>query len=136
MTKAKDLASTRVKGTRTQGFKATVSGVLLNTSLPRRMLRSSTSYRLPGDWSRLTLGGSLSYQNGIYFDENYGLGRATQGSVTLIGLMARYEFSRQLSASLNIENLGGKRYYAGLGGYNGYTEGTPRNAWLKLQYKF
>ncbi|QRF59126.1 TonB-dependent receptor [Variovorax paradoxus] len=147
-----------VKGARTKGFEATVSGelakgwqlmggytynakrdaegALLNTALPRRMLRISTSYRLPGDWSRLTLGGSLSYQNGIYFDESYGLGRATQGSVTLIGLMARYEFSRQLSASLNIENLGGKRYYAGLGGYNGYTEGTPRNAWLKLQYKF
>lgn len=50
--------------------------------------------------------------------------------------MARYEFSRQLSASLNIENLGGKRYYVRLSGYNGYPERTPRDAWLKLQYKF
>lgn len=65
-----------MEDTRTQGFEATVSGALLNTSLPRRMLRISTSYRLPGDWSRLTPGGSPSYQNGTYFDESYGLGRA------------------------------------------------------------
>ena len=58
-----------------------------------------------------------------------------RGGLTLIGLMARYEFSKKLSASLNIENLTDKRYYSGLGGYNGYTYGRPRNAWLKLTYK-
>jgi len=150
--------SRAVKGARSKGFEATVSGEiargwqimggytyhakrdaedqLLNTPLPRRLLRIATSYRLPGDWSKLTVGGSLSYQSGIYYEEAYGLGRATQGGLTLLGLMARYDFNKQLSASLNIDNLSNKRYYSGLGGYNGYTNGTPRSAWMKVTYKF
>ncbi len=150
--------SRAVKGARSKGYEFTVagelargwqlmggytyyakreqSGALIDPNLPRRLLRIATSYRLPGDWNRLTVGGSLGYQSRSTYDEFYGLGRATQGGLTLFGLMARYEFNKQLSASLNIENLGNKRYYAGLGGYNGYTPGTPRNAWLKLNYKF
>ncbi|SFE57381.1 iron complex outermembrane recepter protein [Paracidovorax wautersii] len=152
------IPSRAVKGARSKGFEATVSGeltrgwqimggytyhakrdandVLLNTPLPRRLLRISTSYRLPGEWSKLTIGGSVSYQSGIYYNEAYGLGTAMQGGITLLGLMARYDFTKQLSASLNIENLSDKRYYSGLGGYNGYTQGTPRNAWAKVTYKF
>ena len=110
--------------------------MLLNPTYPRRLFRVATSYRFPGDWSKLTIGGSVSYQSDIYYDESYGTGRATQGGLTLIGLMARYDFNKQLSASLNIENLGDKRYYTGLGGYNGYTYGAPRNAWVKATYKF
>ncbi|MBN8756565.1 MULTISPECIES: TonB-dependent siderophore receptor [unclassified Variovorax] len=147
-----------VKGARSKGFEFTVSGelargwqvmggytyhakrdnkdVLLNPTYPRRLFRVATSYRFPGDWSALTIGGSVSYQSDIYYDESYGTGRATQGGLTLISLMARYEFSKQLSATLNIENLSDKRYYTGLGGYNGYTYGAPRNAWLKATYKF
>ncbi|OAK64660.1 TonB-dependent receptor [Variovorax paradoxus] len=110
-------------------------GALLEPTIPNRLFRVSTSYRLPGEWSKLTIGGSVNYQSGIYYDESSGLGRASQGGLTVIGLMARYEFSKKLSASLNIENLTDKRYYSGLGGYNGYTYGRPRNAWLKLTYK-
>lgn len=150
--------SRAVKGARSKGFEATVSGEiargwqimggytyhtkrdaedkLLNTPLPRRLLRIATTYRLPGDWSKLTVGGSLSYQSRIYYDEAYELGRVTQGGLTLLGLMARYDFTKQLSATLNIENVGNKRYYSGLGGYNGYTQGAPRSAWLRATYKF
>lgn len=100
------------------------------------MASDFTSYRLPGAWSKLTVGGSLSYQSSISWDEESGLGTARQGGVTLLGLMARYEFSKQLSLSLNIENLSDKYYYSGLGGYNGYNYGNPRNAWLKATYSF
>ncbi|WP_295988333.1 TonB-dependent receptor [uncultured Variovorax sp.] len=146
-----------VPGARSKGFELTASGelapgwqvlagytyhakrdndgVLLDPTIPNRLFRVSTSYRLPGDWSKLTIGGNLSYQSSIYYDEASGLGRATQGGLTLIGLMARYEINPKLSASLNIENLTDKRYYSGLGGYNGYTYGRPRNVWLKLTYK-
>ena len=146
------------KGARSQGYELTASGellpgwqimagytyhakrdkndVVMNPTYPRRLLRIATSYRLPGDWNKLTVGGSLSYQSSIYYDEYYGLGRANQGGLTLLGLMARYEFNKHLSASLNIDNLTDKRYYSGLGGYNGYTYGTPRNAWLKVRYQF
>jgi outer-membrane receptor for ferric coprogen and ferric-rhodotorulic acid len=125
-----------VMGGYTYHAKRDADGALLQPNYPRRLLRVSTSYRLPGDWSRLTVGGSISYQGGIYFDEESGLGRVTQGGLTVLGLMARYELSKQLSASLNIENLTDKRYYSGLGGYNGYVYGNPRNSWLKASYKF
>jgi len=110
--------------------------VLLNPTYPRRLVRVATSYRFPGSWSKLTVGGNLSYQSSIYYDETYSAKRACQGGLTLIGLMARYEFSKQLSLALNIENLTDKYYYTGLGGYNGYTYGNPRNAWLKATYRF
>ncbi|MNK59149.1 Ferric-pseudobactin receptor precursor [compost metagenome] len=115
--------------------KRDADGVLLNPQYPRRLFRVATSYRLPGEWSKLTIGGSMSYQSGIYYDEFNELGRASQGGLTLFGLMARYDINNRLSASLHIENLGDKRYYNGLGAYNGYTQGNPRNAWLKLSYK-
>ncbi|MFL9924007.1 TonB-dependent siderophore receptor [Herbaspirillum lusitanum] len=147
-----------VKGARTKGFEATISGevasglqlmagytysskfsnknVLMNPTYPQRMFRLAGSYRFPGALSKLTIGGTLNYQSSIYYDETYSLKRATQGGLTLIGLMARYDFSKQFSMSLNIENLSDKYYYTGLGGYNGYTYGNPRNAWLKATYNF
>jgi iron complex outermembrane receptor protein/outer membrane receptor for ferric coprogen and ferric-rhodotorulic acid len=147
-----------VKGARSQGFELTASGqlargwqvmggytyyaqrdadgMLLQPSYPRRLFRVATSYRLPGDWSRLTVGGSISYQGRIFYDELSDLGRVTQGGLTVLGLMARYEFSKQLSASLHVENLTDKHYYSGLGGYNGYVYANPRNAWLKLSYRY
>ncbi|MFY2059437.1 TonB-dependent siderophore receptor [Achromobacter xylosoxidans] len=147
-----------VAGARSKGFEVTVAGevarglqvmggytyfakrdndgTLLLTNYPQRLFRLATSYRLPGAWNRLTVGGSLNYQSGIHYDEAAGLGRVSQGGVALLGLMAKFEFNRQLAASINIENLTDKRYYSGLGEYNGYNYGTPRNVWMKVNYKF
>ncbi len=147
-----------VAGARSKGFEVTVAGevarglqvmggytyfakrdnegALLLPNYPERLFRVAASYRLPGAWNKLTVGGSVNYQSGIYYDESSGLGRATQGGVTLLGLMARYEFSRQVAVSINVDNLTDKRYYSGLGGYNGYNYGTPRNVWMKVSYKF
>lgn len=147
-----------VKGARSKGFELTASGevapglqlmggytyfakrdaegALLLPSTPQRLFRLAASYRLPGEWNKLTIGGNVSYQSSIYYDEASGLGRASQGGVTLFGLMARYDFNRHVSASINVENLTDKYYYSGLGGYNGYNYGTPRNVWMKVSYKF
>lgn len=147
-----------VVGARSKGFEATAAGevarglqamggytyfakrdndgALLLTNYPQRLLRLAVSYRLPGAWNRLTVGGSLNYQSGIHYDESAGLGRVSQGGVTLLGLMARYEFNQRVAVSIDIENLTDKRYYSGLGEYNGYNYGTPRNVWMKVSYKF
>ncbi len=126
----------QVMGGYTYSAKHDASGTLLNTTYPNRLLRIATSYRLPGSFNKLVVGGSLSYQSSIYFDEPYSGKRATQGGVTVLGLMARYEFTRQMSVSLNIDNLTDKYYYSGLGAYNGYSYGTPRNFWAKATYRF
>ena len=82
------------------------------------------------------MGGNLSYQSSIDYDELYGLSRAGQSGLTLLGLMARYEVNKHWSALLNIENLTDEDYYAGLGGYNGYNYGTPCSRWLRVRYQF
>ena len=50
--------------------------------------------------------------------------------------MARYEFSKQLSASLSVKNLLDKRYYTIFNWYNTYTWGAPRSVSLSVTYKF
>jgi iron complex outermembrane receptor protein/outer membrane receptor for ferric coprogen and ferric-rhodotorulic acid len=111
-------------------------GALLNPNYPRNIFRLATSYTLPGALNKLTIGGNISYQGGIYYDEVDGYGRVTQGGVTLIGLNAQYDVTEQFSLSGNIENLTDRKYYSGLGGYNGYIYGDPRNFWIRARYRF
>lgn len=147
-----------VSGARTQGFEATVAGevlkgwqvqagytysakrdrtgALVNPNYPQRLFRFSTTYRLPGVLNKVTIGGALSYQSAISYTETYSGLTAYQGGLTIIDLMARYQVTPQLSVSLNIGNLTDKRYWSGLGGYNGYNYGAPRNGWLKMTYRF
>ena len=109
----------------------------VNTNQPKHLVKLSTSYRLPGDWSRLTVGGSLSWQSRTYYQASDGTGfRADQPSYALVGLMARYEFDRHLSLALNINNLLDKTYMPGLGSYGTGVYGDPRNVLLTVNYKF
>ncbi|MBB6561776.1 iron complex outermembrane receptor protein/outer membrane receptor for ferric coprogen and ferric-rhodotorulic acid [Acidovorax soli] len=110
-------------------------GSLLSPHLPARTLRVATTYRLPGDWNRLTLGANLSWQSAIWMNEFYGQGTVAQGGVTVLGLMARYDVNKQLSVSLNVENATDKQY-VNLSGFSTYVYGNPRNAWLKASYRF
>lgn len=146
-----------VDGARSKGFEFTAAGELLtgwqlmggytyyvkrdnkNQDLlpeyPRRTLRVSTTYRLPGAFNKLTIGGNANFQSRISRKESYGLGLMEQGGTTLIDLLAKYEISPKMSASLNIDNVTDKHYYTGLA-FVGYQYGAPRNAWLRLNYKF
>ncbi|MDR3399870.1 MAG: TonB-dependent siderophore receptor [Pandoraea sp.] len=158
LTPAGTAAYKAVNGAVSRGFETTVSGELLpgwqimggysyNVKRDRtgavvypnysqRLLRLGTTYRFPGILSNLTIGGSLRYQSPISYTETYSGLTVRQGGLTLIDLMARYQINRHLSASINIENLTDKRYYSGLGTYNGYNYGDPRNGWIKLTYRF
>ena len=55
----------------------------------------------------LTVGGGVNWQNAVR-DEGTGY---AQGSFGVYSLMARYEFTPQLSGQLNINNLFDKTYY-------------------------
>jgi len=143
-------------GTRTRGFEVEVSGMLqpgweiaasyafnrtedrdgkrINTQIPKSVAKLFTTYRVGGLDGRLTVGGGLRWQSSIYTDD---LGpasvRFTQPSYYVVDLLARYEFSKQLSASLNIYNLFDKSYYLTTG--NSYY-GTPRSFILSLSTQF
>lgn len=118
------------------------AGQRIRTTFPRQMAKLWTSYRLPGAWHRLTLGGGVNWQDRIYFDATTwqlpGISlHGEQQSYAVASLMARYQFSPQLSATLNINNVFDKKYLQGLDTtfYTGIYAPT-RNATLSLKYNF
>jgi len=115
------------------------NGAEVNTTYPRQLLRVFTSYRLPGAWNKLTLGGGVNWQSDIYIDAANPLGvieKIEQKAYALVNLMARYEFSKQLSAQLNINNLFDKTYFSMYEGSAETTYGAPRSVSLSMKYKF
>lgn len=102
----------------------------VRTYTPRRVLRLSGTWQVTDP---LALGASLRWQSGIWRDDA-GL-VAAQGAYALLDLMARYDFSRQLSASLNLRNVTDKRYVSSLYWQQGYY-GAPRSASLALNWTY
>lgn len=109
----------------------------VNTQLPRDMARLFTTYRLPGDWNQLTVGGGANWQSRIYYD---GVGpqgqRQEQSSYLLASLMARYDFTPEISGQLNVNNLFDKKYQTAVNWYGQGVWGAPRNLMASLSYKF
>ena len=125
-------------------FKAEdADGDAYNTDSPRTVLRVFTTYRLPGDWHRLTVGGGANWQakttnpTGVYHPDNpNGLGEYRQGAYVLGSLMARYQFTPQLSLQFNVDNLFDKWYYTSVNFNEQVMWGTPRSYRATLSYKF
>lgn len=71
------------------------------------MAKLFTTYRLPGDWSRLTVGGGVNWQISTYSQVSAGDDTVTakQKAYAIYNLMARYDFNSALSAQLNVNNL-------------------------------
>ncbi|MDM0043867.1 TonB-dependent siderophore receptor [Variovorax dokdonensis] len=114
-------------------------GTDVNTIYPRKLLRVFTTYRLPGALSGLTLGGGVSWQSKTYTTAINPLGVPTdieQGAYSLVNLMARYDFSPQLSLQLNINNVTDKKYYGMFDAYDQITYAEPRSATLTMNYRF
>ncbi|MBC8996894.1 TonB-dependent siderophore receptor [Pseudomonas sp. N40(2020)] len=118
-----------------------------NEKAPLNLLRISTAYRLPGNWQALTVGGAVNWQSSIYGDAKRPVGRdaagkfitestrINQGAYTVVKLMSRYAIDKNLSASLNVDNLFDKKYYENVGFYNGVYWGDPRTVTLSLDWK-
>lgn len=111
----------------------------VRTYVPRRVLRVTTTYRLP--WlPGLKVGGSLRWQDRIVRDQGATdtQGREIfthQGSYALLGAMARYDFDPSWSATLNVDNLSNRKYIASLYWAQGYY-GAPTNWQLNVSYRF
>lgn len=117
-------------------------GAAIRTVFPRHMAKLWTTYRLPGDWQRLTIGGGVNVQSRMYFTATtWSLpGITLQGEqkpYIVANLMARYDFNRHLSATLNVNNVFDKKYLQGLDTtfYTGVYAPT-RHAVLNLRYQF
>lgn len=148
-----------VKGATSKGFEGEISGRItpdwnlsasfshyqakdylqqdVNTLAPRTTARLFTTWRLPGSWYRMTLGGGINWQSQFYYigDSPNGDQRITQGAFSTVSLMASYKFSDHLIGQLNIDNALDKKYI-NINTYAQGTYGTPRSARATLTYKF
>ena len=69
-------------------------------------------------------------------DNPNGLGEYRQGAYVLGSLMARYQFTPQLSLQFNVDNLFDKWYYTSVNFNEQVMWGTPRSYRATLSYKF
>lgn len=111
-----------------------------NSIYPRRLLRLFTTYRLPGAWENLTVGGGVNWESRTWTIDPLAPsttnGLIEQKDFALVNLMARYEFSRQLSAQLNVDNLFDETHFGMSASYGGVNYRAPRSASLTLRYRF
>ncbi|MYN14486.1 TonB-dependent siderophore receptor [Pusillimonas sp. TS35] len=111
----------------------------INTHKPRSLFKLYSTYRFRGDFNRLTIGGGVDWQNRMYQTATAPGNRTVQveqGSYAIVNLMARYEFNKRLTATLNVNNLFDKKYYAQIGFYNQGWYGAPRNVMLALRAQY
>lgn len=153
-------AYTAAQGTRSRGFDLEVSGEVtpgwnlaagwshwtasdgdgnaIQTDQPRSLVRVFTTYQLPGDWHRLTVGGGVNWQSHVYTIASGPNGdeRVGQGSYAITNLMARYRFNRSLSAQLNVNNVFDRKYYSQIGFYSQGAWAAGRSAMLTMRYQY
>ncbi|VUZ25034.1 Fe(3+)-pyochelin receptor [uncultured Comamonas sp.] len=106
-----------------------------DTTLPRKVFKLSTDYRLPG--GRWRVGGGVQAQSAMFHNGN-GF-HIRQGGYTLLNLHAGYEFNSHLRLQLNVRNALDKHYYQTIptnNNYGGVFVGTPRSFALTLRYDY
>lgn len=151
-----------IAGTSTRGVETEVSGELLPglnvyggytyreshdkdgervaTNQPINLFKLGTSYRMPGDLSRLTIGGNLTWQSEAYAAQQINwsgpMRKATQDAYAVVGLLASYEVDEHLTVGFNLNNLFDEKYYDGLGTFASGSYGEPRNALVNAKWRF
>ena len=108
------------------------AGQDVRSHVPRRLLRASATWRVPGA-DKLKLGGNLSWQDDIY--RNTDAGEIRQSAYTLVNLMARYDIDPRWSISANLNNVTDQKYIASLYWDQAYYA-APRSAGIFLNWKY
>lgn len=103
---------------------------------PRKVFRMATKY----EFGVFSLGGSARWESRppqtafnpeTDVDEPVG-----QKAYWLVNLMGAYDFTRQLSLQVNLNNVFDKTYYNTNSWFGGYIYGEPRNVRVTLRYGF
>lgn len=103
---------------------------------PKHMLRLQTSYNLPGDWNRLTVGGGVSAQSHYDASSTTGLDFGSQG-YAIWDARASWKLDEHWKVSLNAENLFDRRYYTtAVATDRSNLFGDPRSYMLTLRGDF
>ncbi|MES2584689.1 MAG: TonB-dependent siderophore receptor [Pseudomonadota bacterium] len=113
----------------------TNQGQPLRAQTPRHLLKLWAQYRPPVDGQRWTLGAGVNAQS-AYYAMN-GAVRSEQDAIAIVNLRVGYQVSKQIGASLAINNLLDTTYYASIRGVDfGNLYGDPRNLMLTLRASY
>ncbi|QHF29357.1 TonB-dependent siderophore receptor [Pseudomonas sp. R32] len=116
-------------------------GERVKTIVPTDLFKLWTTYRLPGELDRLTVGGGMNWQSGIHFTvDSWQLSapaKAKQGDYATFNLMARYQLTPKWSTTATVNNLFDKKYISSLDDnfYSG-SYGEPRSFLVSTKYEF
>jgi iron complex outermembrane receptor protein/outer membrane receptor for ferric coprogen and ferric-rhodotorulic acid len=102
-----------------------------NTGVPRHMARIWANYRLPGQWHKWSMGAGLNVQSA---SSSFGYYGRKQGGYAVADARVAYQFSDELSAAVNINNLFDRHYFQSIS-YDHNYYGTPRAVYLTVQYR-
>lgn len=107
------------------------------TRIPRRLLKVSSDYRLPGDFNQWRVGGDVYAQSKTYTEAStYTI---NQGGYALLNLHLNYQIDKQFSVQYNLNNALDKVYYQTLptsNNFGGLFYGDPRNFAVTLRYQY
>jgi len=119
-------------------------GKKVSTWEPEDQVSLYTSYKLKGSLDKLTVGGGARWQSaGWQTVNNWGYNnragrfeKFTQAPYWLVDVMARYQLTENLSATLNVNNVFDKKYYTNIGFYDSAYYGDPRNVMVTTRWDF
>jgi outer membrane receptor for ferric coprogen and ferric-rhodotorulic acid len=142
------------------GIPGAPNGAPVATLMPQHMFKIWSTYQLPGEFDKWTVGAGVNWQSSTYVSGNVCLGTAvsngsnpvckdpanlattiplsafsfTEPGHAVVNLRVAYKIDQHWLVSLNVNNLFDKVYYTTVGGLtNGNWYGDPRNAMLALR---
>ena len=114
--------------------------VKISTFEPEDQIKLYTTYKLKGNLDKLTVGGGVRWQSmgwqDIYNTPHTQYEEFSQDAYWLVDLMTRYQVTKNLSTTLNVNNLFDKSYYTNIGFYNSAAYGEPRNFMVTTRWDF
>ena len=112
----------------------------ISTFEPEDQVKLYTTYKLKGNLDKLTVGGGVRWQSvgwqDIYNTPHGGYEEFSQEAYWLVDLMTRYQITKNVSATLNVNNIFDKSYYTNIGFYNSAAYGEPRNFMVTTRWDF
>lgn len=106
------------------------TGERIDTISPQHIIKVFTSYNLPGTWQNLRIGGGIDWGSKTHNNRSF-----EQESYFIANLMARYKLSKNVTTSINLNNIFNKEYLMGYNSFDGIY-GPPRNIMTSITYSY